>query len=269
MPVHTFPVRRPVDLVVRTAHGSVSVEAREGLREATVSIEPCDPSAADLVAQTVVELRGSALVVHAPRQGGIFDLPFLGGRRADKGLDIRVTVPTGSDVKVSSFTAGVDTTGRLGRVDIAFATADVALDEVGDLRLRFGSGTVKAGHVHGRATVKSGAGDAQFGEVDGDLNCGCGSGTIRVGVARGQVHARTGSGSAELEAVHGDVNLVSGSGPMSIGLPAGVTARLDVATGSGQVRSELPISERPAGTGGSITVRARTGSGDVRLFRAA
>ena len=40
-------------------------------------------------------------------------------------------------------------------------------------------------------------------------------------------------------------------------------------TGSGRVNSELPITDAPAATGDPITVRARTGSGDVRLFRAA
>ena len=56
---------------------------------------------------------------------------------------------------------------------------------------------------------------------------------------------------------------------MSIGLPSGVTARLDVMTGAGQVRSELPVTDQPAERSGAITVRARTGNGDVRLFRAA
>ena len=69
--------------------------------------------------------------------------------------------------------------------------------------------------------------------------------------------------------MYGDVDLASGSGAVSIGLPGGVTARLDVTTGSGNVRTDLPIADAAEVVRGAITVRARTGSGDVRLFRAA
>jgi hypothetical protein len=69
--------------------------------------------------------------------------------------------------------------------------------------------------------------------------------------------------------VHGDVDVASGTGELAIGIPAGQAARLDVTTGSGRVNSELPVEERPATAGRAITVRARTGSGDIRLFRAA
>jgi hypothetical protein len=60
-----------------------------------------------------------------------------------------------------------------------------------------------------------------------------------------------------------------GSGSIAIGLPAGQPARLDVTTGSGRVDSDLPIEDSPATQHNPITVRARTGSGNVRLFRAA
>jgi len=64
-------------------------------------------------------------------------------------------------------------------------------------------------------------------------------------------------------------HVVSGSGGLEIGLPTGVSAKLDVHTGSGRVRSDLPIEDAPREAKSKITVRARTGSGDVRLFRAA
>ena len=85
----------------------------------------------------------------------------------------------------------------------------------------------------------------------------------------GAVKWRSGSGDARIGAVYGDVDVASGAGAISLGLPAGVTARLNVQTGSGEVHSDLPIEERPTSEKGAITVRARTGSGDVHLFRAA
>lgn len=265
MPTHTFPLDEPIDqLVVRIAHGSVTVETGDDLAEATVTLEAAK-HAQDLLAQTVVERRGRALAVVAPRQGGIF-----GGRHSNRGLTIHVVVPTGTSVKISTFTAPIWIPGTIGNADLAFGSAEAAVRQVdGDLRLRFGSGTAKAVRVNGSVEVRSGSGDANFGEVSGDVVSGCGSGNLGVRVVHGSVRSRCGSGTATLGEVHGDVDIASGSGGLEIGLPAGLTARLDVHTGSGQVRSELPIEDEPKSADDAITLRARTGSGDVRVFRAA
>jgi hypothetical protein len=265
----SFPLAVPITLQVRIAHGAVTVETADDLTVATVHIET-DKHGADLLAETEVELRGSTLAIVAPRQGGIFDMPLFGGKRTGRGLDVRVVVPTGSDVKIATFTAPIRIPGRVGDADLAFGSGEAAVREVGgDLRLRFGSGNAKAVEVKGSVQVRSGSGDASLGEVHGDLNCGCGSGDLQVRRVHGTVRSRCGSGNARLDAVHGDVDLVSGSGGLEIGLPSGVSARLEVHTGSGKVRSDLPIEENPRDSGTKITVKARTGSGDVRLFRAA
>lgn len=269
MPTHTFPLDGPINLHVRIAHGSVTVETEDDLKEASVRLEP-GKHGAELLAQTTVEMRGPTLTISGPRQGGIFDLPVFGGRWGNRGLDVHVLVPTGTAVKISTFTAPIRIPGHVGGADLAFGSAEAAVREVdGDLRLRFGSGTAKAVHVNGSVQLRSGSGDAQFGEVAGSIVSGCGSGNLSVRIARGSVRSRCGSGNATLGEVHGDVDVASGSGGLEIGLPAGVTARLDVHSGSGQVRSELPIEDQPKRADGAITLRARTGSGDVRIFRAA
>ena len=265
----SFPISGPLSLQVRIAHGAVTVETEDGLAEATVHIET-DKHGAELLAQTAVEVRGSALAIVAPRQGGIFDLALFGGKRAGRGLDVRVVVPTGTDVKIATFTAPIRIPGRVGDADLVFGSGEAAVREVdGDLRLRFGSGTAKAVEVKGSVQLRSGSGDAQLGEVHGDLSCGCGSGDLQVRRVHGAVRSRCGSGNARLDAVHGDVDVTSGSGGLEIGLPTGVSARLDVHTGSGRVHSDLPIEDTPREATSKITVKARTGSGDVRLFRAA
>jgi hypothetical protein len=269
MPTHTFPLEGPINLLVRIGHGSVTVDTEDDLTEARVTLQP-GKDAADLYAMTAVLMRGRTLTVAAPRQGGIFDFPMFGNRRANRGLAVHVVVPSGTAVKISTFTAPIVVTGRVGGADIAFGHAEAGLREVdGDLRLRYGSGSAKAVQVSGSVQVRSGSGTARFGEIGGGLTAGCGSGDLEVRVVHGAVHSRSGSGTATLHKVHGDVDLASGSGGVDIGLPAGLTAQLDVHTGSGQVRSELPIEDQPRTGKGAITVRARTGSGDVRLFRAA
>jgi hypothetical protein len=268
MPTHNVPLDGPINLEVRIGHGSVTVETEDAPSEATVTFA-AGKQAGDLLDQTTVEMRGRTLVVNSPRQGGIFDLPVF-GRRAGRGLDVRIVVPTGTAVKISTFTAPIWIPGTIGAADLSFGAAEAAVRHIdGDLRLRFGTGSAKAVEVTGSVQVRSGSGNATFGEIGGGLVSGCGSGDLDVRIVHGSVRSRCGSGTARLGEVHGDVDLASGSGGLEIGLPAGVTARLDVHTGSGQVRSELPIEGEPKSAKNAITLRARTGSGDVRLFRAA
>lgn len=229
----SFPITAPIALQVRIAYGTVTVETADDVRSATVHIET-DKHGAELLDETAVEMRGATLAIIAPRQGGLFDLPVFGGKRSGRGLDVHVVIPTGSDVKVATVTAPIRIPGRVGNADLAFGSGEAVLREVdGDLRLRFGSGSAQAVEV------------------------------------KGSVQLRSGSGDARIEAVHGDVDVVNGSGVLELGLPAGVSAKLDVHTGSGKVRSDLPIENAPREATSKITVRARTGSGDVRLFRAA
>jgi hypothetical protein len=264
-PVTTIPLSTQIDLVVRLGRGSLTVHTREDAAEAIVRLTPRgQPDALD---RFNVELAGHTLSVLGPRQGGLPDL--LGGRRKDS-VDVVVEVPHGTALKLTSVDADITVTGRCGRADVATGSATVRLATVdGDLRLRYGSGEGSAEAVHGSVQVRAGSGSARFGEVTGGLHCGFGSGSLDASVVRGTLHSRAGSGSVSVGAVHGDVDVASGSGGFTLGVPAGVAARLDVTTGSGQLHSDLPVEQAPATGARSITIRARTGSGDVHLVRAA
>jgi DUF4097 and DUF4098 domain-containing protein YvlB len=266
MTTTTFAITSPISLVARVGYGSFRVTAIDDLAEASVTLTAVDETS-DVLARTTVELRGSTLQITSPRQGGIFEI--FGARTRDA-LDIEVAVPSGTPVKISSFTADVTVIGRCGDADIASGSSEVTAEFVdGSLRLRYGSGNCHVERVSGSAQVKSGSGAATFGEVGGPLTAACGSGRLEIGTARGAVRFRAGSGGAALGAIYGDVDLASGSGEISIGVPEGVSARLDMTTGSGRVDSELPISDATEGSNRTVKVRARTGSGDVHLFRAA
>lgn len=268
MSTQSFPLSGPINLSARIAHGSLLVRAVDDLKEATIELD----GPPELVERVTVQLDGPTLVVHAPRQGGLADLlanwrmPGLGDAR----LDAVITVPTGTALRIATFTAPVTVEGRVSGGELSSGTAPITLDEVeGDLQLQYGTADATVGKVGGSVTIRSGSGNAKLGEIGQNLTAGFGRGRLIVDRVRGAVHARSGAGEATLGAVHGDVDVASGAGSMSIGLPAGVTVRVDVTTGRGQVRSELPIEEQPAQARGAITVRARTGRGDVRLFRAA
>jgi len=263
-----FPLSGPINLDVRIGHGSLTVHAEEGRTEAVVELVPAYPDT-DIIERTVVALTGNTLTVTTPRRGGVFD---IFGSQQDKrdALDITVYVPSRTAMKLVSFTAPITTTGEGGSADIAAGASNVTLDRVaGELRLRLGSGNSDVGVVTGSVQLRSGSGNARFDEVGGDLTSGCGSGMLEVVRANGKVRSRTGSGTASFGAVYGDVDLASGSGGLTIGLPEGLSAQLQLTTGSGRVASDLPIDDTPAAATKKISIRARTGSGDIVLQRAA
>ena len=264
----TFALTGPINLLARLGHGSVTVTARDDLSEASVRLSARNADS-EILDRIVVEMRGPTLAVVAPRQGGIADL--IGGRSAERdSVDAEIAVPTGTAVKITTASADISIKGRCGGADIATGAARIDLDTVsGDLRLRSGATTSRVEEVTGDVTLRSGAGNAHFGEVGGTVQAGFGSGDLEVEIARGGVRLRAGSGDASIGTTYGDIDFGSGSGNVSVGLPAGLSVRLDVTTGSGHVKSELPIDDAPTDLGKLITVRARTGRGDVRLFRAA
>ncbi len=271
MTTRTFPLSKPIDLNCRLGYGSVTVHAEDGVREAKVVLTPHDTKS-DAVSRTVVEMSGSSLIVHTRKpRGTVFDLPVFGGRAAERdAIDVDVVVPSGTSIKVASYSADVVVLGRSGTADIASGTASMQLDHVdGDLRLRYGSGPAQVQRVSGSVMVKSGSGAASFGEVGGGLMMACGTGSLEVGIAHGGVRMRTGSGQASIAVAESDVEFGSGSGGLSVGLRSGQSARLDVLTGAGRLFSDLPVEDAPpASANRAITIRARTGSGDVRIFRA-
>ncbi len=259
----TFAITGPLTLYVRLLHGSVTVRASDDVTEATVALTP-RPGAERFAERIAVDLRGQTLTVRAPRG-------FIGRRDPGAGtVDAEITVPTGTVLNVATDTADISLYGGSGTCDVASGAGAIRLDTVGgNLRVRCGSSSVEAHAVTGSVHLRAGSGEIRFGTVGGAMDTSSGFGRLEVDVLRGVLRAKRGSGTALLKAVYGDVHLLSGSGDTTIGLPAGVTARLDLTSGSGSITSTLPLDERQSGTGPVITVKARTGSGDITVVRAA
>jgi Putative adhesin len=263
----SFDVSGPITLDLRMSRASITVHEVDDATQAAVRLVPA-PGSLDLTDRCTVALSGATLRITMPKNGFEGGGIRSWGRRTD-GIDAEITVPSRSSIRIRSFLGTVDVTGTAGDVDIASGSADVTLDYVaGSLRVRQGSGRSELHGVTGSVVVRSGSGDVQIGEASGTVDVVCASGNLDVGVAHEQVRLRAGSGSARVLVANGDVDIVSGSGGVEVGLPAGQVARLDVATGSGQLRTELPVDDqRPPGRR-AITVKARTGSGDIRIGRA-
>lgn len=271
MTTTSFPVSGPIELSCRLAFGAITVHADNDVSEAKIVLTPRD-ARSDYVDRATVELSGSTLVVHGPKpRGGFFDLPVFSGRFGERdAVDADITVPAGTPLKIASWGADVTVKGRAGTTDIMSGSTATEIDDVdGDLRLRYGSGPTRAERVCGSIVVRAGSSNLTFGEVGGPIEIGCGTGSLEVARAGGRVRMRTGTGQATIGAAEADVDFTSGSGGLSVGLRRGQAARLDVVTGAGQLRSDIPVEDAPpANTARAIKIKARTGSGDVRIFRA-
>lgn len=183
-----------------------------------------DPAGAEAVAATDVSWSAhrDRLQVRSPQSGPLRAVP----------LEVAVTAPAGTRLRLRGSSAALEVSGRAGSLDAGT-----------------GSGEVTAGEVSGRLDVRTG------------------SGAVRVGHVASSARLRTGSGDVAVDAAAADVEVVTGSGDVRLGVGAGVLAELDVRTGSGTARSELEVLDAaPDGT--AVVLRARTGSGDVTVHAA-
>ena len=271
MTTKSFPLSGPIELSCRLGSGAITVHADDGVTEANVVLTSRDGKS-DYVDRTTIELQGSTLVVHGPKpRGGLFDFPVFTGRFGERdAIDADITVPAGTPMKIATWGADVVVKGRAGSTDVMSGSTSTEIDDVdGDLRLRYGSGPARAHRVSGSIVVRAGASSLAFGEVAGSIEVGCGSGSLEVESVGDKVRMRTGTGQATIGAASGDVDFTSGSGGLSVGLRRGQPARLDVVTGAGHLRSDVPVDDTPpTNIAQAITIKARTGSGDVRIFRA-
>lgn len=233
----TVPMSGPTALQVNVGHGAVSIAAREGVEEATVRLTPRD-GAVWMLDHYDVQMRGSSLFVAADiRQGGLADL--LSGWWQRRGaVDVAVEIPTGTPVTVVSAAERITLTGCCGTTDIATGGGHISIESVdGDLQLRYGNAECHIGSVAGAVTLKAGNGPAHLAKVGGAFDGQLGRGDLELAAAHGEVRARIGYGAVRIPLMDDSCDIATGYGDITVSIPAGVAARVDAATGLGQVRS--------------------------------
>ncbi|BBZ62399.1 DUF4097 family beta strand repeat-containing protein [Mycolicibacterium monacense] len=259
-----FHTPDPVTAVIDVVAGSVHLATGER-SDTVVEIRPKDPSRASDVRAAEharVDFRHGKLTVSA---GPKFVALGRGGA-----VSIDVAMPAHSRLQASSASAGFDCDGVLGDCRFSSAGGDARFDVVeGKLKADTASGDITARSVTGNVTVSTASGDATIGRLDGDLGFKAASGALTVERLRGTVRAQTASGDVSVAAaVSGAVTVTTGSGDVGLGIPEGTAARLDVHTRSGALSSTLDVSSGPADDDETLTVHARTGSGDITVRRA-
>jgi hypothetical protein len=224
---------------------------------------PLDHLAAEAVRQTVIDFTGQRLTVRSPREFPLRTVPLF----------ITVNAPAGSSIIARSGSADIAVTGVTVKLDAVTGSGEVRAQQcTGAADVRTGSGDVRLGTVLGRLRVRTGSGVVDVTSLEGPDSGGTvetGSGDVRLGAVNHDVTARSGSGDLTVvDASAGGLELTTGSGQLRIGIHQGVLAELDISSGFGQARSDLPVGGPPAEGNAALRVRARTGSGDALVTAA-
>jgi hypothetical protein len=185
-------------------------------------------------------------------------------------LAVTVWAPAGSRVAARTGAGDVTVEGRAGRAAVRTGAGAARLADVtGDADVTTGSGDVELGALSGRTRIRTGSGAISVAAVGGTTDIKAGSGDVTLGEVAADLGVRTGSGAVRLvDARSGRVDLTSGSGGLKIGVHAGVLAELDLSSGSGRARSEIPVGREAPPRPAALHLRGRTGSGEVLVTRA-
>ncbi|WP_318306521.1 DUF4097 family beta strand repeat-containing protein [Amycolatopsis solani] len=222
-----------------------------------------DPAAspAEAVRQSRIEKLGNRLVVQAPKAWQLRNVA----------LAVKVHAPVGSHVEVRAGAADVTVTGSAGRVDLLTGSGEIKLDRAdGSATIRTGSGAITLGPTLAGLQVRSGSGSVEASSLAGSATLATGTGNVWLGAVSGEVMARTGSGDLSVaDAASGSLDLITGSGEVRIGIRGGTAAEIDLTSSGGRVSSELDVLEAAPEGDVKLRVRARTGSGNAVVTRAA
>jgi hypothetical protein len=250
MPTTTHHTPGPLDLDIRVQAGRVEIETAE-TDETSVELEPLNGGDAAQAAVESVrqELRpsgdGHRVVIEIPRR------PRLFGWNEPEVL-VRIRCPHGAGVDAKTASADVELRGHAGAFSTKTASGDVVVEAAADVDVKTASGDVSVGIAAGRANVNTMSGDVVLDEAAGAVSAHTMSGDLRV--------ERLAAGAVELRTMSGDI---------VASVRAGATLWIDASSMSGEVSSDLPVSDNaPAGGRTDIELRASSMSGDIDLRRA-
>src|SRR5512133_3852370 len=232
MRTESFQTPGETRLDIRLGAGEVRLESAE-VQETTVVLEPLRGNDASTAAveNARVELRD-----RGKGHEVVIDVRDRGrGLFRNAEVLVSVTCPDGTSVETKSGSADIEGHGRFGSVE-----------------------------------VETGSGDVEFGEITGEASISAASGDVQLSSVGGDAQVNTASGDQELgSVVSGKVTLKSASGDLKVGIREGTSLWVDARSRSGEVRSELPVSDLPPdGNGPSVELRANTMSGDITVSRA-
>jgi DUF4097 and DUF4098 domain-containing protein YvlB len=200
----------------------------------------------------------------------------LGLRQANRGTDARfvVTVPVGTRIKANTQTGDISIEGTKAEAEAGTMSGDVEIGDVsdrlavsvlsGDVVLRRISGDIRVNAISGGVELDGGSGDIEIVSVSGDID-------IRGATSR-RVRATSTSGDILYDGTidpAGRYDLKSHSGEVDLVVAANASAQMSVATFSGGIESDFPITLNPGEHGLGMTSTKRftfnIGKGEARI----
>ncbi len=277
-----FETTEPIAVALTLGLGDVHVTAGDR-SDTTVEVRPSDPARhtdVDAAEKTRVEYAAGKLTIKASRGWKSYSPLSDGGS-----VEIEIGLPAGSSIRADAALARFRLIGPLGEcrvksvgdihvesaasVKLKTAAGDITLEHAsGPTELSTSSGDVGLGDVDGPAVIKNSNGATRVGKASGDLRVVSANGDIAVERTRGSVVAKTANGDIRLGApAQGDVVAETGHGAIEISVPEGTAAWLDVNTQFGRLNNTLQAPAPPEPGGDSVSIRARTGYGDITIRR--
>jgi DUF4097 and DUF4098 domain-containing protein YvlB len=191
-----------------------------------------------------------------------------------------ITVPVGTRVSARSSSGSVSVKGVHGDVETRTLSADVDIRDAGRIDVESLSGDVTIQGVNGESMIHTVSGGIDLGAAHGDVEIETVSGDIDLrDVVAKQIRTHTTSGDVNFSGQilpDGRYEYNTHSGEVRLALPPDVGAQLTVATFSGGIESDFPITLQ-AGTPhenkrmsftlghGTARITAETFSGDITL----
>ncbi len=158
----------------------------------------------------------------------------------------------------------------------------VTLPAGSDLDVHTRDGNLEVSGIKGTHKLRTGDGNAEIRGVDGSVDLETGDGNLNVDGRFDLLALHTGDGNIDAVARGGSVmksawTLRTGDGNIQLRLPDNFAADVDAHTGDGHVRSDIPVTSNATSNrendlrgkmnGGGQTLSLRTGDGTIEIRR--
>ncbi len=183
---------------------------------------------------------------------------------------LNLLVPPGLAFVIKTGAADVALSVDVGPSKITSGSGEIRISRAVDLDCSTGSGNIDVAELSGSgARLRTGSGHISVGTASCPISLKTGSGHMDVkSLDRADVQASSGSGELVISSTTGSVDARTASGTVSVGVADRLATWLDLGSGSGEVRIGLDAINQPEPGEPYISVRARTASGDIGVFRA-
>jgi DUF4097 and DUF4098 domain-containing protein YvlB len=268
MTMPTYPTPEPVRVVVRIPAGRVDITTEDST-ETTVNVRRLGRGNGSVGPDEVkIDYRPSR------REDGQLLIVAEHGHRSwfgkENSYEVEIRTPHGADVQAVTASADIRGSGRFGDVDVRTASGDAFFDDMtGRGTVKSASGDIRLGDVGGQVSVNTTSGDAEIRRAGGDVTAALVSGDLIVRTAAGDIKARSVSGDLRIESFdRGSAQMTTVSGDVQIAVLPDRRVWMDLSSRSGDTSCDLAVGDGEGSGEASVSIEARSVSGDVRIRRA-